>query len=139
MIETKPWPKAMSIVWYQKLNPIWWFGNIEGLDPGYEPGWPMWKRRLFWFFRNFAFNFFRFVVGFEDQDIVVTGPAPVFTPVWREVTPPSTGWKWALVWGHLFGVVPVPAPFVSYSGKHVLWFVGWVPSGGRLGAKFNIV
>lgn len=134
MIETKPWPKAQTVAWYKKIDPLWWLGNVEGLDPTYEPTWPMWQRQAFWFFRNFGFNFFRFVVGFEDQDIVVTGPAPVFTTFWNEVSPPSTGFKWSVIWA-----IPLPAPFVSYSGKHVVWYVGWLPSGGRLGAKFNFV
>lgn len=80
------------------------------------------------------YNFFRFVVGVEDKDLMVTGPAPVFTPVWYEANPPAKGWKWAVIrtgWRML--------PFVSYTGSHVLWYLGWVPSGGRLGAKFNLI
>jgi hypothetical protein len=133
-VETAPWPKAQVIDWRDKINPLWWFGNVEGMDPNYEPGWPLWQRRLFWFFRNFAYNFFRFVVGVEDRDLMVTGPAPVFTPVWLEASPPRTGWKWAIIrtgW--------VALPFVSYTGNHVLWYAGWLPSGGRLGAKFNLI
>ena len=139
MIETKPWPKAMSVAWYMKLNPIWWFGNVEGLDPAYEPTWPTWKRKLFWFFRNFMFNFFRFVVGVEDQDILVTGQAPVFMPVWHDASPSQTGWKWSVIRAYALGFIPIRLPFVSYSGTRVLWYLGWVPSGGRLGAKFNLI
>jgi hypothetical protein len=136
VIETVVWTGQPHISWTKKINPIWWFGNEEGLDPGYRPEWPLWKREFFWFFRNFMFNFFRFVVGVEDRWLLVTGPAPVFTPVWREVSPPRRGFKWALLeWGPRW----LPLPFVSYSGKHVLWYVGWVPSGGRLGVKFNLV
>lgn len=134
MIETKSWPGQPRIPLAKKLNPIWWCGNEEGLDPAYMPGWPMWKRRLFWFVRNFMFNFFRFVVGVEDRDLIVTGPAPVFLTVWREAQPPRTGWKWSVIrtgWLRL--------PFVSYSGARVLVYVGWLPSGGRLGLKLNFV
>jgi hypothetical protein len=134
MIETKPWPKARTVPWYWKLNALWWFGNVEGLDPSYAPAWPVWKRKLFWFFRNFMFNFFRFVVGVEDRDLMVTGPAPVFVSVWLEA-PPSKGFKWSVI---RTGWYP-PLPFISYTGKHVLWFIGWLPSGGRLGAKFNFI
>lgn len=135
VIETLPWPKAQTVFWYQKINPIWWMGNVEGLDTGYEPTWPMWKRQFFWFFRNFMFNFFRFVVGVEDRDLIVTGIAPVFTSVWLEVNPPRTGWKWAVIRTPWYP----PLPFVSYTGTRVLWYAGWVPSGGRLGAKFNLI
>ena len=135
MIETKEWLGVPRIPWTRKINPIWWLGNEEGLDPKYRPDWPMWKRQFFWFFRNFAFNFFRFVVGVEDRDLMVTGPAPVFTSVWWECEPPGTitGFKWSVIrTGFLV------LPFVSYSGKRVLWYFGWLPSGGRLGAKLNL-
>lgn len=135
MIETQPWSAGRSRVpWQLKINPLWWLGNDEDLDPAYELMLPMWERRLFWFFRNFAWNFFKYVVGVEDRDLTVTGPAPVFTPVWRECDPPRTGFKWAIIrtgW--------LALPFISYSGTRVLWYVGWVPSGGRLGFKFNIL
>lgn len=134
MIETQPWKGETRIPLTTKINPLWWFGNVEGLDPGYMPEWSLWRRKFFWFFRNFMFNFFRFVVGVEDRDLIVTGPAPVFTPVLLECIPPSTGWKWAIIrtgW--------LVLPFVSYTGTRVLWFAGWVPSGGRLGAKFNLI
>lgn len=134
MIETKPWPRAMVVPLCLKLNPIWWFGNVEGLDQNYMPAWPMWRRRLWWFFRNFMFNFFRFVVGVEDRDLMVTGPAPVFTPVWLETAPPRRGFKWSIIrtgW--------LVLPFVSYTGTRVLWYVGWLPSGGRLGTKLNLI
>jgi hypothetical protein len=132
MTETKVWVGLPPIPWTTKINPIWWFGNVEGLDPSYEPTWPMWKRKFFWFFRNFMFNFFRFVVGVEDKLLAVTGPAPVFTTCWTECSPPSTGWKWSTIrtdWLWL--------PFVSYAGTNLTLYLGWLPSGGRLGAKVN--
>lgn len=137
MIETKPWPEngeAPPAYPYSKWNVLQWFGNVEGLDPSYEPTWPLWKRKFFWFFRNFMFNFFRFVVGVEDRRLMVMGQAPVFTPVWLECSPASTGFKWTLIstgWLRL--------PFVSYTGTRVLWYFGWVPSGGRLGGKWNLI
>lgn len=134
MIETKPWAKAQTVTLWQKLNVLWWFGNVEGIDQGYEPSWPQWKRAVFWFFRNFMFNFFRFVVGVEDRDLLVMGLAPVFVSTWHEMAPPQRGFKWAIIktgWLRL--------PFVSYSGAHLLWYLGWLPSGGRLGFKFNLV
>jgi hypothetical protein len=32
----------------------------------------------------------------------------------------------------------LPLPFVSYTGKRVLWYVGWQMS-GNLGFKFNLL
>jgi hypothetical protein len=134
-IETKPWPKAQTIPWGKKLNPIWWFGNVEGIDTAYHTDWPQWRRALVWYLiRNPLFNFFRFVVGVEDRDLIVTGPAPVFTTLWIECIPPSYGWKWSIIktgWVRL--------PFVSYSGAHVVAYLGWLPSGGRLSAKLNFM
>ncbi|MGD9766596.1 MAG: hypothetical protein AB7U62_03050 [Pseudolabrys sp.] len=158
MIETQPWPGLQRRPLLYKLSGFigisagylidgwlgalvglvtigfWWFGNEEGLDPGYMPAWPRWKRHVFWFFRNFMFNFFRFVIGVEDRDLIVTGPEPVFLPVWHEAQPPRAGWKWAVIrvgWLRL--------PFASYSGRRVVFYLGWLPSGGRLGMKLNFV
>lgn len=93
-----------------------------------------WRRRLFWFFRNFMWNFFKYVIGIEDRHLMVTGPEPVFWPVWRAVPPEGTrfGFKWSVIrTGWLI------LPFISYSGKKWLWYIGWLPSGGRLGLKIN--
>lgn len=134
MIETQLWHGQPRISWRAKINPIWWFGNVEGLDPAYMPNWPLWQRRMFWFARNFAFNFFRFVVGVEDRDLMVTGPAPVFLPVWHEAQPRRTGWKWSLI---CTGCLVLP--FASYTGDRIVFYIGWLPSGGRLGFKLNLV
>lgn len=119
---------------YNKMNVWHWFGNVEGIEPGYMPAWPEWKRKLFWFFRNFMFNFFRYVVGVEDRVLQVYGPEPVFLTVWHDTNPPTRGWKWSVIHTDNLWL-----PFVSYTGTRVLWYVGWLPSGGRLGAKFNLI
>ena len=46
----------------------------------------------------------------------------------------ETGFVAAVLHG---GDLWVPRPFVSYSGKHVVWYFGWKP-GGVFGAKFNL-
>ena len=137
LIETRMWPIPPAVppkYPYSKWNVIRWFGNIEGVDPGYEPTWPQWRRSFFWFFRNFAYNFFRFVVGLEDKVIMVTGDTPVFTTTWYDDDPKHYGLKRAIIlyngWAY---------KFISYSGKYVVWYFGWLPSGGRFGAKFNLV
>jgi hypothetical protein len=131
--EAQPWKGQPRVPWYKKINPIWWFGNVEGIDPTYHTDWPQWRREFVWYvIRNPLFNFFRFVVGVEDRDLIVTGPEPVFTPAWIECSLPSTGWKWAILrtgW--------VVLPFLSYSGSRMVFYFGWVPSGRRLSLKFN--
>lgn len=135
------WGAALSVLFHLFTIGCWWFGNAEGLDPGYRPAWPLWKQRFFWFWRNFAYNFFRYVVGVEDRPLVVIGTAPLFVTFKFEEAPPATGWKWSIIrtgW--------VALPFVSFTGskvygaelKRVVWYVGWLPSGGRLGAKWNL-
>lgn len=134
MIEIIFWIGQPRIAWWWKIQPWWWLGNQEGLDPNYMPQWPLWQRRVFWFFRNFAYNFFRFVVGVEDRSFYVTGDAPVFTTFWYECAVPRFGYKHSSIdldW--------IKLPFVSYSGNRVVWYAGWLPSGGRLGLKFNLV
>jgi hypothetical protein len=43
-----------------------------------------------------------------------------------------TGFKWSAI------QTLIPLPFVSYTGKRVLWYAGWQQS-GNLGFKFNIL
>ena len=134
MIETLSWPVPPAepnvVRWYQKINPIFWFQNDEGIDPAYMPGSAPWVRSIEWWLRNPFWNFFKYVVGVEDRHIIVTGPQPVFATVWSDVG--STGYKWSII---KVGILRLP--FVSYSGTHWLWYLGWLPSGGRLGVKIN--
>ncbi|MGE0677760.1 hypothetical protein [Pseudolabrys sp.] len=123
--------------WKQKLNPIWWMQNDEGMADWYRPDDPAWKRRLLWWLRNPAMNFKRYVIGFEDRDHYVTGrasttitqsPLIVMRRDWGE-----TGWHWCVSRVGWFWL-----PFASYSGIAVEWHCGW-QCWGRLGAKFVIL
>jgi hypothetical protein len=87
-------------------------------------------RDFLWFCRNPIGNFMGFVVGFEGRGYTVSGPAPVMLTTLYDATPPAYGWKWSVINGW--------APFVSYSGRRVLWYLGWRPASGGLGFKFNI-
>ena len=135
MIETKVWPEG-PYKWvypYSKWNVWRWFGNVEGVDPTYYPDMPEWQRQVWWWLRNPMFNFFRFIVGVEDHVITVTGTAPVFTATTMEYDPPRSGFTWSVIrtdgWP--------PLPYGSYSSKYVVFYIGWVPSGGRLSLKTN--
>ena len=65
---------------YKKLNPIWCFGNEdeEQLPDWYQPIWPFWRRRLYWYyFRNPLQNFRAYVLGVNDRNYEVIGRPPV--------------------------------------------------------------
>ena len=118
-----------------KLNPLWWFGNDseQTVDqaPWYMPGKPEPVRWLAWQFRNPFQNFRSYVLGVQDQNYRVTGRAPVTLVQRNDLTPPEHGWQWSVI------DTPIPLPFVSYSGSHVVWYAGWQPT-GFFGFKFNL-
>jgi hypothetical protein len=139
MAETAVITGRVAIPLSKKLNPLWWFKNDaeqrlnDGTTDWYMPGKPEWLRSFFWEFRNPLQNFRAFVVGVQDRNYSVTGRAPVMTAQRNDLQPPEHGWQWCVI--SLSGWFPLP--YVSYSGKRVVWYFGWQPS-GFFGAKFNI-
>jgi hypothetical protein len=118
----------------KKLNPIWWFGNDDEQQTAdwYHPEWPRWRRDFYWnFLRNPLQNFRCFVIGVEDRNYTVTGRAPVMTVQRDDLGPPERGFQWCVIY------TLIPLGFLSYSGKHVVWYIGWQPS-GIFGVKFNL-
>lgn len=118
----------------KKLNPIWWFGNDDEQQTAdwYHPEWPRWRRDFYWnFLRNPLQNFRCFVIGVQDRNYTVTGRAPVMTVQRDDLGPPERGFQWCVI--HTL----IPLGFLSYSGKHVVWYIGWQPS-GIFGVKFNL-
>lgn len=121
----------------KKLNPLWWFGNdFEEQLPGwYHPEWPNWRRELYWtYLRNPLQNLRAAVIGIEDKTFKVVSPSPAWTIQRNDLFPPETGWHWNICYG---GDLWVPRPFVSYSGKRVVWYAGW-NTFGFFGFKFNL-
>ena len=119
----------------KKLNPIWWFGNEdeEQLPDWYQPIWPFWRRRLYWYyFRNPLQNFRAYVLGVNDRNYEVIGRPPVMTVQRNDLRPDERGWQWSVI-----KLSALRLPFISYSGKKVVWYIGWQPS-GFFGAKFNL-
>src|SRR6516164_1210399 len=61
-----------AIHFYNKINPIWWFGNVD------EPRAPDWYRphasrsfrNVAWYFRNPLSNFSNYVIGIGDKKSV---------------------------------------------------------------------
>jgi hypothetical protein len=122
---------------YLKLNPIWWFGNNAEQNlaqaPWYEPDRPQWLRAVLWNLRNPLQNLRSFVLGVQDRNYRVVGRAPVLTVQRDDLVPPELGWQWCICYG---GDLWLPRPFVSYCGKHVIWYFGTQPT-GFFGAKLN--
>jgi hypothetical protein len=151
-------PKPLS----KKLNPIWWLQNDDEQQTAdwYKPEWPQWRRDCYWnFLRNplqncrcycgwYAFAIVAavtllvwppllpialfFIGGVQDRNYSVWGRAPVMTVQRNDLQPPERGFQWCVL-----AVGPLRLPFVSYSGRRVVWYAGWQPS-GFFGAKFNL-
>jgi hypothetical protein len=114
---------------YKKLNPIWCFQNDDEqrLDDGttdwYRPGQPRWLRSLAWELRNPFQNLRAYVLGVQDRNYTVVGRTPVLTVQRDDLQPPERGCQWCLL------KLPLPLPFVSYSGPRGVFYAGWQPTG----------
>jgi hypothetical protein len=134
MIEHKfhpaqPWP--VGWFWWLRNGDSWSAPDINNGAP-YLPGRPQWWRQVCWIFRNPIGNFVGFIVGVGGYDYTAIGPVPVDLTTWYDAVPPQYGWKWSVLqcgWLYL--------PFISYSGKRVLWYFGWRAYSGGLGFKLN--
>ena len=156
----------------QKSNPLWWFVGPDGWKvpvtnngTAYLPDVRNPALRIFyWFFcRNPLMNFVGYVLGVEDNNYTVAGPAPVLLTSLRDAEPPRNGWKWSVIWPQFspsavgvfvstvlaavllhwsFGVAATfaafkiagPMPFISYNGA-VEFYLGWRPASGGFGFK----
>lgn len=111
----------------QKLNPVFWFGNLDDPEP------PAWYARddaargRKWYRRNGLHNFTFYVIGIADREFEQTGrfPGTVFHP--------HGGWNWTVCryrWLRL--------PFISYKSPRVVFYVGWRER-GNFGVKLNFL
>lgn len=174
MLETVVMTDRTPVPFTTKLNPLWWLVGPDGWSvPDINNGAPylpevknIWLRRFYWFFcRNPLMNFVGYVLGVEDNNYRVTGPAPVLLTTLRDANPPRTGWHWAIirpqfsiaalgVWAAALAAAlylhwafwPVaiiaalkvagPLPFISYNRVGgVEFYWGWRPHSGGLGFK----
>jgi hypothetical protein len=119
-------PNLPVIHWHDKINPVWWFGNMEEPDPPawYEPGNP--HRRTLWYWRNPFTNFAYFVIGVADKDTVRYGRYPT------QVGNPHGGWNVAVTRRRI-----VLLPFVDYKNRRLEFYLGWRER-GNFGIKLNI-
>lgn len=116
----------MVVTWRQRINPLWWFGNIDEPIPPYNKwrGLPYFIRKILWFLRNPFHNFMFYVVGITDKPFIVRGEYP------SDVFNPNGGWK------HHFVIYNrLRLPFVSYVGK-IKFYIGWRER-GNLGFKLT--
>jgi hypothetical protein len=101
-----------------KINPLWWFGNMDDPEPpaDYIPGHKL--RRLKWAFRNPFHNFDFYVIGVADKGFV------------RSVKPecrdgePKNRWTYAVTRYRRWRL-----PFISFHGKSISWYFGWRDKG----------
>jgi hypothetical protein len=121
-----------------KLNPLWWLGNDteQTVDQAewYHQDWPEWRRSLGWALRNPLQNFRAFVIGVQDRnyevEVVHGNPDP-------QVVQRNDVGEYGYQVIKLKFKYGMQLPFVSYSGKRVVWYAGWQPS-GFFGLKFNL-
>jgi hypothetical protein len=125
-ITVQPPAGSPEIHFYNKINPVWWFGNADNPDPpeDYLPDKKF--RRLKWRFRNSFHNFTFYVIGIADKTFVRSGRYP------QHVFNPHGGWNIAVCKYKL-----VPLPFLAYRGGKWDAYFGW-RNRGNFGVKFNV-
>ena len=120
-----PSPRLPDISICDKLNPFWWFGNVD------EPRAPDWfkpgkrGRNWKWHLRNPFHNLTHYVIGIADKKFVRSGRYP------GEISNPHGGWNFAVLkykWLRL--------PFVSYRRGKFEFYAGWRVR-GNFGFKVN--
>jgi hypothetical protein len=120
-----PKPDLPKIHFYNKLNPVWWFGNIDDPEP---PAWyrPDSKRRFFlWHLRNPFHNFDHYVIGIGDKTFVRSGRYP------ERNSNPDGGWDFAVARREL-----AVLPFLSCQHGRFNFYLGWRER-GDFGIKLN--
>jgi hypothetical protein len=113
------------IHFYNKINPIWWFGNVD------EPRAPNWYRpngscrNFMWYMRNPFENFSNYVIGVADKKTVRSGVYPDMNGN------PNGGWNFAVTRRKI-----VYLPFIDYKHHRFEFYFGW-RARGNFGIKLN--
>lgn len=119
-------PKAnQKITSCQKLNPVWWFGNIDAPSPPekYRVGE---RNRVFrWRLRNLGHNVTFYVIGIADRESERVGRYP------ERVFNPNGGWNVAFSQCEFCWL-----PFISYQRGDFKFYFGWRDR-GNFGLKLN--
>lgn len=124
--------------WYKKINPIWWFGNDLEKEPPkrYYETYPHWARILNWRLRNFAYNFFNFVIGFMDKDLIIYG----MDGEEQDAFLPRQEGRFIKTLIINYGIyLPFYSWWISYDNGHkqFQFYIGWYF--GRFGIKCRII
>ncbi len=120
-----PHTNLPPIHFYNKLNPIWWFENLDDPRP---PAWyrPNGSCRTFmWYLRNPFVNFTYFVIGVADKKTVRSGVHPLVPGN------PNGGWNFAVTRRRIAYL-----PFVDYKRHRFEFYFGWRER-GNFGMKLN--
>jgi len=124
------------------LNPIWWLQStgdetMSWTAPAINNGEPylptvnsQFLRDFLWWLRNPMGNFVGFIIGLDGVNYTVTGSDNVLATTGRDTTPPTLGWRWAVLKTKFMWY-----PFVSFYNERVEFYLGWRPSSGGFGAK----
>jgi hypothetical protein len=114
-----------AIHFYNKINPIWWFGNVD------EPRAPDWYRpggrfrNFAWHMRNPLENFSNYVIGVADKKSVRSGRYPT------QNSNPHGGWNFAVTrWRIMY------LPFIDCKHRRFEFYFGWRER-GNFGIKLN--
>jgi len=124
-ITVMPPPNQPEVHFYNKLNPIWWFGNVDDPKP---PVWyrPNDKHRLAkWRWRNPLHNFDHYVIGIADKKFVRSGRYP------ERNSNPKGGWDFEVARRNLLWL-----PFASCQRGRFNFYWGWREH-GSFGIKLN--
>jgi len=124
-ITVTPPTNQPRIHFYNKLNPVWWLGNID--DPA-PPAWyrPDDKHRTTkWRWRNPFHNFDHYVIGVADKKFARSGRWP------ERNSNPNGGWDFEVARRKL-----VLLPFLSWQRGRFNFYWGWREH-GSFGIKLN--
>jgi len=124
-VAVSPNPDLPKIHFNNKLNPVWWFGNIDDPKP---PTWyrPDSKHRIFlWHLRNPFHNFDFYVIGVADKRFFRSGKYP------EQNSNPHGGWDFEVARRKL-----AVLPFLSYRRDWFNFYFGWRDR-GNFGIKLN--
>ncbi len=113
------------ISWYNKINPLWWWGDYDdGWCGRKDPGMQWWRDKhcpngcttlcaVKWMIRNPLHNFTFYVIGFADRDITTAGEYNIFAPL---------GWYFT---HRILRDSFIKLPWVSYNGNKWQAYLGW--------------
>ena len=120
-----PKPGLPKIHFYNKLNPVWWFGNLDDPVPPawYRPGSE--HRDFLWHLRNPFHNFDYYVIGIADKRFVRYSKVPGRSPN------QTGGWDFAVARRKL-----AVLPFLAYHHDRFNFYFGWRER-GNFGIKLN--